>query len=85
MVEDVVGVISELGRLVDVPTPAIDTVYALVKQRTVEAGCLPGLTGCPKRFTLARRIIAINSKIYCKVDLQCSYPCLETDAPNCQK
>ena len=37
-----VGVISGLGRLVGVPTPSIDMVYALVKQRAVEAGCLVG-------------------------------------------
>ena len=39
MVEALVGVISEFGHLVGVPTPAIDMVYALVKRRTVEAGC----------------------------------------------
>ena len=42
MVEDQTGLISGLGRLVSVPTPSIDMVYALVKQRTVEAGCMPG-------------------------------------------
>ncbi|MDE0202092.1 MAG: hypothetical protein OXK73_06640 [Rhodospirillaceae bacterium] len=42
MVEALVGVIGELGRPVGVPTPAIDIVYALVKQRAVEAGCMPG-------------------------------------------
>ena len=26
----------------NVPTPTIDMVYALVKQRAVEAGCMPG-------------------------------------------
>ena len=36
-----VGVISELSRLVDVPTSSIDMVYVLVKQRAVEAGCVP--------------------------------------------
>ena len=41
VVEALVGVISELGRLVGVPTPSIDMVYALVKQRAVEAGCVP--------------------------------------------
>ena len=45
MVEALAGVISELGRLVGVPTPAIDMVYALVKQRAVEARCLPGVKG----------------------------------------
>ena len=42
MVEDQAGVISGLGRLVGVPTPSIDMIYALVKQRAVEAGCMPG-------------------------------------------
>ena len=41
-IEALVGVISELGRLVGVPTPSIDMVYALVKQRAIEAGCMPG-------------------------------------------
>ena len=38
----VFGVIGELGRLVGVPTPSIDMVYALAKQRAVEAGGVPG-------------------------------------------
>ena len=42
MAKVLVGAISELSRLVGVPTPSIDMVYALVKQRAVEAGCLPG-------------------------------------------
>ena len=42
MAETPVGAISELGRLVAGPTPAIDMVYALVKQRAAEAGCYPG-------------------------------------------
>ena len=41
-IEAVVGAVCELGRLVGVATPAIDMVYALVKQRAVESGCLPG-------------------------------------------
>ena len=41
-IEALVGVVSELGRLVGVPTPSIDMVYALVKQRAAETGCLPG-------------------------------------------
>ena len=39
VVEALVGVISELGHLVGVPTPAIDMLYALVKLDAVEAGC----------------------------------------------
>lgn len=42
MVEALVGAIGELGHLAGVPTPSIDMVYALVKRRAVEAGCLPG-------------------------------------------
>ena len=41
-IEALVGAVCELGRLVGVATPAIDMVYALVKQRAIEAGCLPG-------------------------------------------
>ena len=40
-IEAVVGAVCELGRLTGVATPTIDMVYALVKQRAVEAGCLP--------------------------------------------
>jgi 2-dehydropantoate 2-reductase len=29
-----VGVVQELGRLVDVPTPTIDVVLALIRRRT---------------------------------------------------
>ena len=32
-VEPLVGVVQELGRLVDVPTPTIDVVLALLRQR----------------------------------------------------
>ena len=38
-IDALVGVVAELGRLVDVPTPTIDTVYRLVRRRAVEAGC----------------------------------------------
>ena len=41
-IEALVGAVCELGRLVEVPTPAIDMVYALVKQRAAEAGCYAG-------------------------------------------
>lgn len=40
-IEAVVGVVTELGRLVGVPTPTIDLIYALVVQRAREAGCYP--------------------------------------------
>jgi 2-dehydropantoate 2-reductase len=40
-VDALVGVVSELGRLVEVPTPTIDTVYHLVVRRAREAGCYP--------------------------------------------
>jgi len=33
-VEPLVGVVQELGRLVDVPTPTVDLVLALIRQRT---------------------------------------------------
>ncbi len=41
-IEALVGVICELGRLTGVPTPTVDMVYALVKQRAAEAGCYTG-------------------------------------------
>jgi len=34
----IVGAVAELGRLVAVPTPMIDTVYALTKHKAVKAG-----------------------------------------------
>ena len=40
-IEALVGSVAELGRLVDVDTPTIDMVYALVVQRAREAGCYP--------------------------------------------
>ncbi|AGY56430.1 2-dehydropantoate 2-reductase [Gloeobacter kilaueensis] len=39
-IDALVGAVQELGRLVDVPTPAIDTVLGLVRQRARLAGCL---------------------------------------------
>jgi 2-dehydropantoate 2-reductase len=41
-IDALVGVVSELGRLVEVPTPTIDTVYHLVVRRAREAGAYPG-------------------------------------------
>jgi 2-dehydropantoate 2-reductase len=41
-IDAIVGVVSELGRLVEVPTPTIDTVYHLVVRRAREAGCYSG-------------------------------------------
>jgi 2-dehydropantoate 2-reductase len=41
-IDALVGVVSELGRLVAIPTPTIDTVYHLVVRRAREAGCYPG-------------------------------------------
>jgi 2-dehydropantoate 2-reductase len=41
-IDAIVGVVSELGRLVGIPTPTIDTVYHLVVRRAREAGCYPG-------------------------------------------
>ena len=36
-----IGVVAEMGRLVEVPAPAIDLVLGLVIQRAREAGCYP--------------------------------------------
>lgn len=38
-IDALVTVVQELGRLVEVPTPTIDVVLALVKQRAQVAGC----------------------------------------------
>ena len=38
----IVGAVAELGRLVNVPTPMIDTVYALTKHKAVKAGLYSG-------------------------------------------
>ncbi len=40
-IDALVTAVQELGRLVEVPTPTIDTVLALVVQRAREAGCYP--------------------------------------------
>ncbi len=40
-IDALTGVVGELGLLVDVPTPTIDTVYALAVRRAKEAGCYP--------------------------------------------
>ena len=40
-IEALVGAVAEMGRLADVATPTIDTVYALVVQCAREAGCYP--------------------------------------------
>jgi 2-dehydropantoate 2-reductase len=36
-----IGAVAELGRMTGVPTPAIDTIYALARQRAVTAGVWP--------------------------------------------
>ena len=38
-IDSIVGAISEIGRMVDVPTPQIDCVYALTRLRADVAGC----------------------------------------------
>jgi 2-dehydropantoate 2-reductase len=37
----IVGAVAELGRLVDLPTPAIDTLFALTRQRAMLLGLYP--------------------------------------------
>jgi 2-dehydropantoate 2-reductase len=41
-IDALVAAVAELGRLVDIPTPTIDMIYALVRQRARTAGCYPG-------------------------------------------
>ena len=38
-IDALVGAVQEMGRLVDLPTPTIDVVLALVRQRARSAGC----------------------------------------------
>jgi 2-dehydropantoate 2-reductase len=38
-IDALVTAVQELGRLVEVPTPTVDTVLALVRQRARLAGC----------------------------------------------
>jgi len=44
-IDALVLAVAELGDLVGIETPAIDTVYALVRRRAIEAGCYPGKVG----------------------------------------
>jgi len=37
----IVGAVAELGRIVDVPTPMIDAIFALTRQKAAVAGILP--------------------------------------------
>ncbi len=41
-IDALVTAVQELGRLTNTPTPAIDTVLSLVRQRARLAGCYPG-------------------------------------------
>ena len=41
-IDALVAAVQELGRLTGVPTPAIDLVLALVRQRARVAGCYAG-------------------------------------------
>lgn len=43
-IDALVTAVQELGRLADVPTPAIDMVLALVRRLAIERGCYPGST-----------------------------------------
>jgi 2-dehydropantoate 2-reductase len=38
----IVGAVAELGRLVGVPTPMIDSIYGLTRHKAVRAGLYPG-------------------------------------------
>jgi len=40
-IDALVGAVSEIGRLVGVPTPTIDFIYALVRRQAIESGCYP--------------------------------------------
>ncbi|MDF3074214.1 MAG: 2-dehydropantoate 2-reductase [Alphaproteobacteria bacterium] len=38
-IDPIVGAVVEIGRMLNVPTPTIDIVLALVRRRAIEAGC----------------------------------------------
>jgi 2-dehydropantoate 2-reductase len=38
----IVGAVAELGRLVELPTPMIDAIYALTRHKAIRAGLYPG-------------------------------------------
>lgn len=38
-IEPIIGTVAELGRMLELPTPAIDIVYSLVVMRAKSAGC----------------------------------------------
>jgi 2-dehydropantoate 2-reductase len=40
-IDALLGVVVEMARMVDVPTPVCDAVLALVRQRAKVAGCYP--------------------------------------------
>ncbi len=46
-IDALVTVVQEMGRLAEVPTPFIDAVLALVRQRARAAGCYPPSAGVP--------------------------------------
>ena len=39
-IDATIGVVSEMGRMTNLPTPMIDAVLALVRQRARVSGCL---------------------------------------------
>jgi len=41
-IEPLIGSVSELGRIVGIPTPTIDTVYHLTVMRAKQSGCYAG-------------------------------------------
>jgi 2-dehydropantoate 2-reductase len=49
-IDAIVGVVAEIGRLVGVPTPTVDTVYALCRQLAVERGLYPANPGFALRY-----------------------------------
>ena len=40
-IDAIIGAVSEIGKMVGVETPLIDTVYALARLRATIAGCYP--------------------------------------------
>ncbi|MGU3495625.1 2-dehydropantoate 2-reductase [Xanthobacteraceae bacterium A53D] len=62
-IDPLVTVVQEMGRLVDVPTPAIDIVLALVRQRAATAGIGDHLATPPLTEAMLREMEASQQKV----------------------
>jgi 2-dehydropantoate 2-reductase len=51
-IDAIVGVVAEIGRLVGVPTPTVDAVYALCRMKATELGLYPANPGFALQFAI---------------------------------